>query len=137
MKKRTPNSRRRRRGFTLMEVLLVVAILLILASLATVAISRTLKGTQAKQAKIDISTLSQAINVYFIDVGSYPPTLDALVVQPDGLANPQKWNGSYLEKELPADPWNNQYLYSINGDQIQIKSMGPDGIADTQDDIFN
>lgn len=135
MKKHTPNTRRRRRGFTLMEVLLVVAILLILASLATVAISRTLKGTQSKQAKIDISTLSQAINVYFIDVGSYPPTLDALVVQPDGLANPQKWNGSYLEKELPADPWGNQYLYSVNGDQIQIKSMGPDGIADTQDDI--
>lgn len=135
MKKHTPNTRRRRRGFTLMEVLLVVAILLILASLATVAISRTLKGTQSKQAKIDINTLSQAINVYFIDVGSYPPTLDALVIQPDGLANPQKWNGSYLEKELPADPWGNQYLYSVNGDQIQIKSMGPDGIADTQDDI--
>ena len=133
--KRNVTRRRPRRGFTLMEVLLVVAILLILASLATVAISRTLKGTQAKQAKIDISTLSQAINVYFIDVGSYPPSLDALVVQPDGLANPQKWNGSYLEKELPADPWGNNYMYTINGDQVQIKSMGPDGIADTQDDI--
>lgn len=134
-RKRKTNARRRGAGFTLMEVLLVVAILLILASLATVAISRTLKGTQSKQAQIDISTLTQAINVYFIDVGSYPPTLEALVVQPDGLANPAKWNGSYLEKDLPADPWGNQYLYSVNGDQIQIKSMGPDGVADTQDDI--
>lgn len=133
--KRKLTQRRRRGGFTLMEVLLVVAILLILASLATVAISRTLKGTQSKQAKIDINTLQQAINVYFIDVGSYPPSLDALVAMPDGLANPQKWNGSYLEKELPADPWGNQYLYSVNGDQVQIKSMGPDGVADTQDDI--
>ena len=118
-----------------MEVLLVVAILLILASLATVAISRTLKGTQAKQAQIDINTLTQAINVYYIDVGSYPPTLEALVVMPDGLANPQKWNGSYLEKDLPADPWGNAYQYTVNGDQVVIKSMGPDGTDGTQDDI--
>src|SRR5688500_13172438 len=94
---RPRNSRRRRRGFTLMEVLLVVAILLILASLATVAISRTLKGTQAKQAKIDISTLTQAINMYYIDIGAYPDTLESLVFMPEGLANTTKWNGSYLE----------------------------------------
>lgn len=135
MKRQPSSSRRRRSGFTLMEVLLVVAILLILASLATVAISRTLKGTQAKQAQIDINTLNQAINVYYIDVGSYPPTLESLVVMPDGLANPQKWNGSYLEKDLPADPWGNAYQYTVNGDQIVIKSMGPDGTDGTQDDI--
>lgn len=134
MQRKSP-SRRRQRGFTLMEVLLVVAILLILASLATVAISRTLRGTQSKQAKIDISTLSQAINVYFIDNGSYPPSLEALVMMPDGLANPQKWNGPYLEKELPADPWGNAYQYRVDGDRIVIWSAGPDGAIDTEDDI--
>jgi general secretion pathway protein G len=118
-----------------MEVLLVVAILLILASLATVAISRTLKGTQAKQAKIDISTLQQAVNVYFIDNGSYPPDLNGLVVLPDGVVNAQKWNGPYLEKELPNDPWGNPYLYQVNGDQVLITSAGPDGTAGSDDDI--
>ena len=133
---RHPNSRRRRRGFTLIEVLLVMAILLILAGLAVVAIGRTLTGAQAKQAKIDISTLTQAINVYYLDVGTYPNTLVDLVAIPDGV-DPQKWNGSYLEKDLPKDPWGRDYEYTIDGDRIAIRSAGKDGTPGTQDDVTN
>jgi general secretion pathway protein G len=130
------STRRRRRGFTLIEVLLVVAILLILASLATVAISRTLKGTQDKQAKIDISTISQAINVYYLDVGAYPNALMDLVALPDGV-DQNKWNGSYLEKDLPKDPWGAEYEYSVDGDKFFIRSNGKDKTPGTVDDITN
>jgi general secretion pathway protein G len=127
--------RRRARGFTLMEVLLVVAILIILAGLATVAISRTYVGARKNAAKLDINTLTQTMDAYYLDIGSYPPSLDALVTQPDSLANPMKWNGPYLQKGLPADPWGNQYQYSNDGDQFKIWSMGPNGTNGDEDDI--
>jgi general secretion pathway protein G len=127
--------RRRSRGFTLMEVLLVVAILIILAGLATVAITRTYGGARKNAAKLDINTLSQTMDAYYLDIGSYPPTLEGLVTLPDGLANPAKWNGPYLQKGLPVDPWGNQYQYTNEGEHFKIWSNGADGQSGTEDDV--
>jgi general secretion pathway protein G len=127
--------RRRPRGFTLMEVLLVVAILIILAGLATVAITRTYGNARRNAAKLDINTISQTMDAYYLDIGSYPPTLDALVTMPDGLANPAKWGGPYLQRGLPADPWGNQYQYSNEGEQFKVWSMGPNGASGDEDDV--
>lgn len=135
MKRSFPSRRRRRGGFTLMEVLLVVAILLILAGLATVAITRTYKGARVNAAKLDINTISQTIDAYYLDNGQFPPSLDALVTLPDGLPNPQKWNGPYLQKGLPTDPWGQAYIYQVDGEQFVISSAGPDLAANTDDDI--
>ena len=128
---------RRRQGFTLMEVLLVVAILIILAGLATVAITQTYRGARENAARLDIRTITQQLDAYYLDVGNYPPTLDGLVTLPDGIPNPHKWNGPYLQKGLPLDPWNNQYQYRVDGEPVSVWSVGPDGASDTEDDIVD
>jgi general secretion pathway protein G len=119
-----------------MEVLLVVAILIILASLATIAITRTFNGARKNKASLDIQGIKTGINAYYLDIGSYPPSLEALEVAPEGLPNPQKWNGPYLENGLPVDPWNNPYQYALeNNSTIVVSSYGPDGVAQSGDEI--
>src|SRR3954470_22806848 len=104
--------RRRRHGFTLMEVLLVLAILVILGSLVGVSIFQMQKNANIRAAKAQINMLEDSIKAYQIDVGSLPPSLEGLVAVPAELKVPQKWSGPYLEKgNLPVDPWGNAYIY--------------------------
>jgi general secretion pathway protein G len=126
---------RRRQAFTLMEVLLVVAILIILASLATFSITRAYRGARVNAAKLDINTISQTLQAYYIDIGTYPQDLQGLVTMPDGLANPTKWNGPYLTNGLPQDPWGGEYKYSVQGEEYVISSAGPDAIENNEDDV--
>jgi general secretion pathway protein G len=133
---RKTRSRRRSGGFTLMEVLLVVAILIILASLATIAITRTFEGAKKNKASLDIQGIKTGINAYYLDIGSYPPSLDALEIAPEGLPNPLKWNGPYLENGVPVDPWGNPYQYTMeNNATIVVMSLGRDGVAQSGDEI--
>jgi general secretion pathway protein G len=106
------NRKRPSGGFTLIEVLLVLVILVVLASLAVVAIGPIMKGMKLKQAKTQIGLFKTAINKYNMDVGSYPPTLEALLIPPGDV--PQgKWEGPYLEvAQIPLDPWNHHYSYA-------------------------
>ena len=132
---------RRRQGFTLMEVLLVLAILVILGSLAIVSITRIQGGAEIRAARSQVSLIESAMRYYRLDVGSYPSSQDginALYTVPTNIANPAKWNGPYLEKQLPPDPWGNPYLYANEGaDQFRIWSVGPDGQDGSADDITN
>jgi general secretion pathway protein G len=135
-----PNSRRRRRrGFTLMEVLLVLAILVILASLVGVSYVRLQQQANINSARTQIGMLEEACNHYTLSVGSPPNTLDDLLTMPGDLANPQKWVGPYLEKsQLPVDPWNNPYQYEVVDpatSKFRIYSMGPDRTPGSPDDI--
>ena len=135
---RRPQTGRRssRLGFTLIEVLLVVAILIILAALAVVNVRQAYNNSRKNAARLDIKTISQQIDAYYLDIGSYPPTLEALVMLPDGLANSTKWSGPYLKDSiLPTDPWGNQYRYSQDGQAFVIFSVGPNGIEQDEDDI--
>ena len=127
--------RRNRVGFTLIEVLLVVAILIILAALAVVNVRQAYINARKNAARLDIKTISQTIDAYYLDLGSYPPTLEALVTMPDGLANSSKWSGPYLKDGLPADPWGNAYKYSADGTSFVIASAGPNGVEQDDDDI--
>jgi general secretion pathway protein G len=113
-----------------------VAICIGLSSLATIAITRTFEGARDNKASLDIQGIKTGINAYHLDIGSYPPSLEALVVAPKGLPNPQKWNGPYLENGLPVDPWNNPYQYVLeNNSTIVVSSYGPDGVAQSGDEI--
>jgi len=128
----------RTQAFTLTELLLVVAILAIMAALVLPRFSGVTERTNITAAKTQISTFAMACDRYEIDVGSYPKTLEALVVQP---ADVQNWSGPYLSKGIPKDPWGNAYLYEYPGKNNQygpdISSAGPDGKPGTEDDIKN
>jgi general secretion pathway protein G len=137
MKRRTKFRQTRRRGFTLVEVLLVLAILVILGAMVGVGVVQVKKGADKKAAKAQVGMFDEAINLYRIDVGSYPETLEDLRQAPQGLRNPDKWAGPYLQKELPTDPWGNDYQYANEGDDFRVWSFGPDGGDGGNDDIDN
>jgi len=122
--------KKRALGFTLVELLVVLAILGMLAALVGPQVLNQLGGAKSKSAAIQISDLEQALEIYKLDVGRFPNSsqgLTALVRQPSGVKG---WNGPYLKKgELPMDPWGNpyEYRYPGQGGSPEITSLGADG----------
>lgn len=122
----------RERGFTLLEVMVVVVILGILAALVVPRIISRPDEARTIAARQDIASLSQALKLYRLDNHRYPATeqgLQALIVKPTSAPAPPNWKpGGYLER-LPNDPWGNPYQYlnpGIRGD-IDVFSFGADG----------
>lgn len=139
MKTTVARRMRRRRGFTLMEILLVLAILVILGSIVGVSYNMIRKNALIDSAKTQINLLEQAVNHYQLDVGNYPPTLSELLVQGDA---PQgKWRGPYYAgTQLPLDPWGAEYNYVVDSDgreneRVRIYSNGPDRQEGSGDDV--
>jgi general secretion pathway protein G len=132
-------------GFTLMEVLVVLFILLALASTAVVTYQGRLAKANVDQTILYVKTLTDAIESYRLAVGRFPTTeqgLNALLNPPSDLPNPAKWSGPYLKDTAPTeDPWGNPYQYVCPGtrtrDGFDIWSLGPDGTDNTEDDIGN
>ena len=116
----------RRRGFTLLELLVVIAILSLIAAFVGPRVFKALSGAEADSARIQIENLSGVIDLYRLEVGSYPPNLEALIEQPPGE---DEWNGPYLKKPvIPKDPWDNDYIYRFPGDHgaYDLLSYGAD-----------
>jgi general secretion pathway protein G len=121
------------RGFTLIEIMVVIIILGILATYTAVKLTGQAEQARRTQAKVQIETFSTALALYKLDNGSYPSTdqgLNALVEAPTVGTLPRKWReGGYLEKrKIPLDPWKNEYIYlspGIHGD-YDISSYGND-----------
>ena len=138
------NSRKRRRsrgGFTLMEVLLVLAILVILSSLAVVGYQQIQKNMYQRAAKVQIELYSEAADIYYTDVGMFPMQLQDLIIPPQDVPE-NKWKGPYLKGELQTDPWGTDYEYSViqdglGNDKVQIRSAGPNRISGDNDDVAN
>ena len=128
-----------RKAFTLMEILLVLAILVVLASMVGVSYSRIQKSMQISSARTQLGLLEEAVKAYQISVGSLPPNLEALLQAPPELPNPTKWQGPYLDKSaLPVDPWDQPFQYEIvdpTNDIFVISSGGPDRQPGSGDDI--
>jgi general secretion pathway protein G len=124
--------RARSRGFTLIEIMVVVVIMGILAALVVPKLMGRTDDARIMAAKQDISTIMQALKLYRLDNSRYPSTeqgLQALVAKPTGAPVPSNWKeGGYIEK-LPKDPWGNPYQYlspGIHG-EVDVFSLGADG----------
>lgn len=119
-------------GFTLIEIMVVIAIIGILATMIVPKIMGRPDEARATAAKQDVGTIVQALKLYRLDIGRYPTTeqgLKALVEKPTAEPVPQNWKaGGYLES-LPKDPWGNSYQYSNPGThgEIDVYSFGADG----------
>ncbi|MBW1701334.1 MAG: type II secretion system major pseudopilin GspG [Deltaproteobacteria bacterium] len=126
---------KRERGFTLMEILIVITILGILASLVAVKIMDRPGEARTLKSQLDIQTLENAFKLYKLDNAYYPSTeqgLRALVEKPSIGRIPNRWReGGYLEKGVvPKDPWDNDYLYlspGIHNRNFDLWSYGADG----------
>jgi general secretion pathway protein G len=130
-------------GFTLVELLVVLVILVLLASLVAPRVIGYLGSSRTKATKVQIESLSTALELYKIENGRYPSTsegLKALVQAPPGATN---WNGPYLtKKDLPSDPWGRPYAYRSPGEHgaFDIVSLGADnqpGGTGENEDIVN
>lgn len=120
------------RGFTLIELLVVLFILGLLAGLAGPQVMNYLGESKTKAAKLQIEEFGSSLDLYKLDVGRYPSGedgLQALVQAPSG-AGADRWRGPYLKKKnLPKDPWGNDYRYVAPGSHgaYDIVSLGADG----------
>jgi len=139
------NKRSRRRGFTLMELLLVMAILVILLGLVAPRFLGTQKKANVNAAKSQIGLFKSPLEMFALDMNSYPTTdqgLSSLLEAPEDLENTSQWQGPYLDSDVPQDPWGRDYQYEYpptrqERDFPDIWSVGPDGEDGTEDDIGN
>jgi general secretion pathway protein G len=133
-----------KKAFTLMEILVALAILGMLVAIAVTNVGKIFGGAQTSTAKLFINeSLKGPLTTYRIQVGDYPSTaegLQALIVSPADKTD--RWHGPYVEgNKLPADPWGHEYKYAYPGthnkDSYDLWSTGPNGIDGDADDIGN
>jgi general secretion pathway protein G len=129
MDKFTRATRPGARGFTLMELLIVVVIVGLLVALVGPRFFGQLSKSKQQTTRAQIESFRKALDAYRLDVGRYPTPeqgLEALRRRPGTEA---KWNGPYLDKDVPLDPWGKPYVYrpSADGKEVELTSYGEDG----------
>lgn len=111
-------------GFTLIEILIVMAIIAMLAVMVAPNLFNQRVGAQRDAALSQIAALEAALDAHRLDLGEYPETLEGLVENESGRA---AWSGPYLRRAVPLDPWGNAYVYEADGRSFTLLSHGPDG----------
>jgi general secretion pathway protein G len=124
------STRHGERGFTLVEILVVITIIGLIMALVGPRVLNYLSEAKSKAAKIQISSFSSALDLYFLDTGRYPSSSEGLPALVQRPGNIPQWNGPYLKGGVvPADPWSNPYVYRMPGEHgtYDIISYGSDG----------
>ena len=131
-------------GFTLVEMLVVITIIGLIMGLVGPRVLNYLSDSKAKAARIQIEGFAQALDLYFLDNGSYPATHDGLAALLQKPSNVERWNGPYLKGNvIPNDPWGKPYAYAFPGTHglaYDLASFGADsreGGAEQGADIAN
>ncbi len=129
-KSRGYNAESREAGFTLVELLVVMVILVMLAGIIGPRVVGYLGSSRSKTSAVEIKNLSTSLELYFLDVGDYPTTADGLESLVVARGQKKGWNGPYLSKpQLPVDPWGNPYKYESPGKKgrFDLYTLGRDG----------
>lgn len=128
------SSKAKRSGFTLIEILVVITVIAILASLVTPMVFRNVGDAKTSAAKAQVEILGLALDAYRLDNDYYPATtqgLEALRRMPAGQPAARNWRGPYLKKEVPLDPYGRPYVYrspgEVNAETYDLLSLGRDG----------
>ncbi|MGM0632250.1 MAG: type II secretion system major pseudopilin GspG [Pseudomonadota bacterium] len=126
----TGSARRRQRGFTIIELLIVMAILGMLAVMVAPNLFNQADSARQDAARSQMSSLTSALDAHRLDTGRYPESLEGLQENTSGRST---WNGPYLRGEVPEDPWGNPYEYSSDGRSFELMSYGADGSPGGED----
>jgi len=121
---------KKEKGFTLIEILVVVVIIGLLASLVAPKLFNKLSSSKQKVAKTQIHMIETALDAFKLDVGRYPTESEGLEVLWKYQQNIKGWDGPYLPKPVEKDPWGNPYIYKVpgpDGRPYELKSLGADG----------
>jgi general secretion pathway protein G len=125
---------RKREGFTLIEILVVIVIITLLAGLVAPNVFRHVATAKSATARSQMEMLSAALDAYRLDNGRYPTTdqgLGALWTEPASEPHPRNWHGPYTRKRVPLDPWDDAYVYRFPGHEnpngFDLLSYGADG----------
>jgi general secretion pathway protein G len=123
-------SRKSQRGFTLVEILVVITIIALIMTVAGPRVLNHLSDSKVKAAKIQIEGFASALDLYFLDTGQYPSNSEGLAALVQRPGSVRIWNGPYLRSNaVPADPWGNLYQYRSPGQngRFEVISLGADG----------
>jgi general secretion pathway protein G len=133
---RRRRGRKSRRGLTLIEILVVVTILGLIAGIVGITVAGQLEEAKVDTARVQIKNIGDALELYKVKLNKYPSTAEGL----QALTSPPEGRKPMMET-IPDDPFGNPYLYispgTHNPSKFDLYSKGPDGVADTEDDITN
>ncbi|HUT29278.1 MAG TPA: type II secretion system major pseudopilin GspG [Sedimentisphaerales bacterium] len=132
---------RSRAGFTLIELLLVLVILATLAAIVAPKFTKRSEQARITAARTQIAQFEVALDAFEIDVGRYPNTSEGLKALVEKPSDAEGWQQAYLKRDVPRDPWGNDYVYKqpgqYNEDGYDLYSLGPDRKQGGTDDIVN
>ena len=139
-----PRATHSQSGFTLLEMVLVISIIVILLGVAIKNMGGAVDFGKEVRVKADFQCLSTALRMYNAQNGFYPTTaqgLKALVVQPTSEPRPRQWRSAFDDGKVPRDPWDSEYSYACPGKHnpngFDLFSSGPDRLPGTADDLGN
>jgi general secretion pathway protein G len=126
MKKRTDN---RQAGITLIELLVVMVIIALFATIVGTRVGRNVDKAKHVAAKSQVSQFESALDQFKLDVGRYPTNEEGLLVLRTKPTDAPNWDGPYLQKDIPMDPWGRAYIYRFPGmhADFDLLSLGADG----------